>query len=77
MDEKLKIWRKRNWVSLRELAEFFEVSPKTITAWWKSGETSLQMFQAIRSGKHCLRFTAESCVKFVEAGFVAPEDYME
>lgn len=77
MDEKLNSWRKRNWVSLQELASFFEVSPKTIKAWWLSGETCLQMFQAIKSGQHCLRFTAESCVKFVEDGFVAPEDFMD
>lgn len=66
----------KRYMRIDEVAEIFEVTPRTVRNWWLSGKTCLQAFCPEQQiGSRGLRFTRESVQQFEQRSLISPEQW--
>lgn len=65
----------KKYLRIDEVAQMFDVTPRTVRNWWISGQTCLQAWHPGGAiGGKGLRFTAESVQQFEQRGMQQPQD---
>lgn len=65
----------KKYLRIDEVAQMFDVTPRTVRNWWISGHTCLQAWSPGGAiGTKGLRFTADSVLQFEQRGMRQPQD---
>lgn len=65
----------KKYLRIDEVAQMFDVTPRTVRNWWISGQTCLQAWHPGGAiGGKGLRFTADSVTEFEKRGMKKPEE---
>ena len=68
----------KKYMRIDEVAQMFDVTPRTVRNWWLSGHTPLQAWHPGGPiGTKGIKFTAESVLEFEQRGKINPQDVDE